>query len=127
MAATATVDNTLGTFVLGDRRAVIANIDFDASYPTGGESVTPAQFGFVTRIDFLIAEPKGGYTFVYDRANSKLLAYTTGAAHTHTENTAAAYTQNATTGASTAAAGSEVANTTNLSTLTGVRVLAIGV
>ena len=106
-------------------RPVSAQVDFDSSYPTGGESLTPSQLGLET-VAFLIAESKSGYTFEYDYTNKKLKAFTSTAAHTHTENTSATYVQNATTSSSAAAAASEVANATDLSAVTNVRVLAFG-
>lgn len=107
--ALATVDNLLGSFVVGDRRVVIADFAFDSSYPTGGESLTPANLGFTSRIDFLFAEPKSGYNFVYDRANQKLLAY-------YNDYDAVAD-----------GAHIQVPDTTNLSSLSAVRVFAVGV
>lgn len=124
-----TITNRVET-VMGDRRAITCDVAFDSSYPTGGEDLTAATLGMTT-VDFCISEAKGGRNFVYDRANSKLLAYNVAAVgtHTHTENTAGSYTQNATTaagGAVSAAALAEVADTTNLSSVTGVRIFAFG-
>lgn len=56
----------------------VADITFDSSYPTGGESLTPQMLG-LTVIDFINAPAKGGYSFEYDRTNKKLKAlYATG-------------------------------------------------
>ena len=96
-------------FVIGDRRAVIADVDFDSSYPTGGEDLLPTTLGFTSRADFVLVEPAGGYTFEYDHTNSKVIAR-------QGDNPNAA-----------AAPAVQVPNTTNLSAVTGVRVLAIGV
>lgn len=96
-------------FVIGDRRAVIADVDFDSSYPTGGEPLTAVNLGFTSRADLVIAEPAAGYTFEFDHTNSKLIAR-------QGDNANAA-----------AAPSVQVPDTTNLSTVTGVRVLAIGV
>lgn len=110
--------------------AAIVDIVFDASYPTGGEPITPQQLGLTT-IDFLLPSPAAGYIPEFDHTNLKLKMFTpTNAqvAHSHTENTAASYVQNATSavgGPVAAAAGGEVANTTDLSAVT-VRVLAMG-
>lgn len=106
MALTVTVKNN---FVIGDRRAVIADIDFDSSYPTGGEALTPETLGFTSRADFVLAEPAGGYTFEYDHSGKKLIAR-------HGDNDAVA------DGPSV-----QVPNTTDLSAVTGVRILALGV
>lgn len=59
---------------IGNMKAVVASVAFDSSYPTGGESVTPAKLG-LGKIEFLIAQPTSGYVFQWDNANSKLLAY----------------------------------------------------
>lgn len=83
--------------VSGNKRENIADVAFDSSYPTGGESLTPAQLG-LTSVDVVLSDHKAGYNFVYDKANQKLLAY------------------NGTT---------QVANTTDLSAITA-RVVAKG-
>jgi len=59
---------------IGSLRIVTGTLAFDASYPTGGEPLTPATLGLGV-IHFLIAEPNSGYVFTYDYANQKLLAY----------------------------------------------------
>lgn len=123
--------------VIGDRKMVITKVTFDSSYPTGGEAIAPSDVG-LSQIDAIFSENGLGYQFVYDRTAAKIKVRTpvaavaahthTGAAHTHTENTAASYTQNAVTasttpgaggtgGAITAAAGAEVADTTDLSSV----------
>jgi hypothetical protein len=114
----------------GNGYAVTADVTFGSSYPTGGEALTAQQFG-LSALDFVLPSPAAGYIFEFDHANKKLKAFTptrAQSAHSHTENTAATYTQNATTataGAISAAAASEVANNTNLSAVTA-RVLAVG-
>lgn len=131
---------------LGNKRGAVATLAFDSSYPTGGESLTPADLGLTTKIDYLSAEPIAGFKFQYDRANSKLKAFTNnilikgGQAAAGTA--AAAYyatdilgKEAATdktilgTAASTKGGivGAEVANTTDLSAVTGIRVFAVGV
>lgn len=62
---------------LGSAKAVVADLDFDSSYPTGGESLTPANLGLDT-IDFLLAEPQDGLVYEYDYTNEKLIAYEQG-------------------------------------------------
>lgn len=74
---------------------IIALITFDSSYPTGGEAITPAQFGLQS-IDFVSLANSGVYSFEYDYINNKVKAYTTLAA----------------------AATAEVANATNLAAVT---------
>lgn len=58
----------------GNRKEVIATVQFDSSYATGGESLTPASLGFQA-FDFVSATHAGGYSFEYDHTNSKMLAY----------------------------------------------------
>lgn len=90
----------------GNKRAVVATIAFDASYPTGGESLTAANLGLGV-IDHVTIGAKSGYVFEYDYTNSKVIAYVEEAV---------------------AAGGAllEVADTTDLATLTGVRLRAVG-
>jgi len=92
---------------IGDLRLVTGTVAFDSSYPTGGESITAAAFGLGV-VDFLIANASGGYVFFWDSANSKLIAYY----------------------ADYNAAGDgaliQVPDTTDLSALTAIPVLAIG-
>ncbi len=59
---------------VGDARLHVGTIDFDSSYPTGGESLTPANVG-LTKIDSIDFDSTSGYTFVYDHTNQKVLAY----------------------------------------------------
>ena len=54
-----------------DKAFKMADIAFDSSYANGGESITPADLGLL-RIDNMIIEPKGGYTFEYDSTNEKI-------------------------------------------------------
>lgn len=53
---------------------VIVDVDFDSSYPTGGESLTPDSVG-LGKIDFCLASPTAGYVFEYDYTNEKLKAF----------------------------------------------------
>jgi hypothetical protein len=93
--------------VFGNKRVVVANVDFDSSYPTGGEALAPSDFK-LTKFDFVVAEPKSGYVFNFDYANNKLKVF-----QGDNDNAADAPLV-------------EVANTTNLSTLTDVRLFAFG-
>lgn len=63
----------------GDRNAVRATIAFDASYPTGGESLTAEMLGLST-LDFVAIGNKSGYVFEYDYTNEKVLVYGSAAA-----------------------------------------------
>jgi hypothetical protein len=58
----------------GGVRERIVKLTFDASYPTGGESLTATDVG-LTAINFVLPTPFAGYVFEYDYANAKLLAY----------------------------------------------------
>ena len=69
------------TNFIGDQKRVIADIAFDASYPTNGEALTPADLGMYA-IDFMNASPKLGYMFEYDYTNEKLKAFMPLTAHT---------------------------------------------
>jgi len=144
--------------VFGNKRIVIADVDFDSSYPTGGESLQASDVG-LKAIDFLQATPKSGYIFEYDYTNEKLKAlYPTKsqesnlalADHTVTEDlvidagsttvtsTAAngdiisgtisvsSHSFTGTKGTVDAGPAEEVANGTDLSSLTDVRVMIIG-
>lgn len=87
------------TFVIGDHRAVIADVTFDSSYVTGGESLTQTDLGLTRTLSFVSATvATTGHTCPYDYTNSKLLAF------------------NGTT---------QIANTTDLSAVT-TRVFAVG-
>lgn len=53
-----------GPEVPGNRRFVTATVQFDASYPTGGEAVSLADLG-LTRLDFMwVSPPAGDFTYV---------------------------------------------------------------
>lgn len=62
----------------GSKRAVSGTLTFDASYPTGGESLTPANIGLgvIERITFNHGED--GYVFKYDYTNKKVMVFQTG-------------------------------------------------
>ena len=70
------------TFI-GDMKRIVADIAFDASYPTDGEPLTPDDLGLYS-IDFLNASPKLGYMFEYDYTNEKLKAFMPFKTHTPT-------------------------------------------
>lgn len=102
---------------------VIADIVL-GTYATGGEPIDPQTLGLAS-FEFVLASPSSGYHFEFDYTNKKIKAFLPTAGHSHTENTAAAYTQNTTTTASTAVTAVEVANGTNLSAV-AVRLLVVG-
>ena len=91
-----------------DRESVReGTIDFGASYPTGGESLTPANLN-LQDINHIDISSKNGYLFEYDYANKKVKVL-------YFDYDAAAD-----------GAAIEVANGTDLSALTGVRFRAYG-
>lgn len=96
----------------GNKNVRRFTVDFDASYPTGGESLTAADMALATidtagvRID-----PKSGYVFSYDYTNNTVLAYW--------------QTDPADAGGANIAL-IQVADTTDLSAVTGVTVEAKG-
>src|SRR5687768_13625282 len=59
---------------VGPLRIRVHDVDFDDSYPTGGEALTAASLG-LHEVYAVLPESKAGYVFRYDRANAKLLAY----------------------------------------------------
>jgi hypothetical protein len=104
------------------------NIDvtLDTSYPTGGYALTAADVGFTNLYVVLpMAVSSGGWAAQYDFGTEKLVVWRT-AGHTHVENTAGTYTQNATTASqSGTGAFQEVTAGTNLSTVV-VRLFVLG-
>lgn len=73
--------------VWGTKRVHIADITFDNSYPSGGESLTAADLGFANTLDAVFCEglaAKADETLAvgvkYDYTASKLVAYETAAA-----------------------------------------------
>lgn len=84
----------------------IYELDFDSSYPAGGEALDLTAD--IKNVLAVFAEGKAGYEFSYDYANKKLKAffgdYSASADGPH----------------------SEVNDTGNLSSVTGVRLLALG-
>ncbi|MFA5383992.1 MAG: hypothetical protein WC364_04910 [Eubacteriales bacterium] len=101
--ATLNVDK-VNTRQLNGVRLVTGTIDFDSNYQTGGESISVP----LNEVKGMLIENKSGFVFQYDRTNKKVLAYW------------------ADYDAVTDEALIQVANTTNLSTLTGVAFLAWG-
>ena len=60
--------------VVGDLRYADLSLAWDSSYPTGGESFTPADAG-MDAFHVVTAHQKSGYTFDMDYTNNKILAY----------------------------------------------------
>lgn len=71
MALTATIDKR-STF--GNQRVRNISVDFDNSYPMGGEPFTPRNMG-LSRVNMVIPTPKDGYSFEYDTSNEKLKVF----------------------------------------------------
>lgn len=127
---------------MGNLRWARCTIAFDSSYPTGGESFTPADLGMKT-FDVVQIQQASGLVFEYDYTNKKILAYsqgvTVGAAGAATLDD---FPVTAGPGASTISVSltnsggsathnfgtlKQVPDTNDLSTITGVRVFALGV
>lgn len=88
MALTVTVDTLHPYTVWGDRKVTFATIAFDASYPTGGLAITPADVA-MSQIDDVITEDTLGYVFHFQKSTGKIMAYagaggTIGDESTHT-------------------------------------------
>ena len=126
--------------VFGSKRIVFCDIAFDASYPTGGESLTPGDLGLSVATHVSVAG-NSGYVFEYDYTNEKVKAMTPTAAQaavttdkvTITASGSGSITdgQSCTVDATfrsavDAAAADEVGNTTDLSGVTSVKVMFIG-
>ena len=63
--------------VVGNRRVWRGTVTFDSSYPTAGEAVTPANFGFAVAIENLqIIADRGSETVQWTKATNKLMVHT---------------------------------------------------
>ena len=71
--------------VFGNKRIVTADLDMDSSYPTAGESLTPADMGLIG-FDIVLLTPQSisatadedlaadlGYSPTFDYTNNKLI------------------------------------------------------
>lgn len=123
---------------IGGAKAVVADIDFDSSYPTGGESLTAANLGLDT-VSLVLASPKSGFTYEYDYTGSKLKALCPGVVTTAagagvlddfplsgTGATAASIGLTAGNATTRFGAQVEIADTVDLSGITDVRIVAFG-
>lgn len=124
--------------VAGDLRYWSGTILFDSSYPTGGEAITAANFGFGSTIFMLSLNPNGGVIPEFDRTNLKILVRFSGGgagtSPTTLANQSVTLASGSTTVTSTSAnpaitmtpgIGVEVGSTANLSTVT-FQVFALG-
>jgi len=133
MALTLTVKDRT---VFGNKRIVIVDVDFDSSYPSGGETLNASDLG-LSSIDF-VSPPssKDGYLFDYDYTNSKLKVFypvkevadtlVIDAGTTTVTSTAANGDIISGTPGITRSVGEEVPNGTDLSALTAVRLFVFG-
>lgn len=64
--------------VIGDCRLITGEIQFDNSYPTGGEAITAAELGFDKSVFelFFNHDPAASRIPVYDKANGKIKLFT---------------------------------------------------
>ena len=126
----------------GNLALVTGIIAFDSSYATGGELLAAADIGLST-VAYLVAHPTKGFAFEYDYTNGKLMAYSQGAAHAAQAavtlddyavtagpgvSSGISISRDTGAGAVTSRWGplKEIASTDDLSTVTGVRFLAVG-
>ena len=71
--ASLTVDNKIN-ISLGNKKMVVAQVDFDDSYAFGGESFDYTAHGFVS-VDTVKFIDQKGYTFEYDYTNKKVKVF----------------------------------------------------
>lgn len=102
-------NTTTGSYArsVGNEYETRKTIAFDSSYPTGGEAITAADLGFSVFPTDVRIEPAAGFVFEMDYANKKILAY---------------WVDTTVDGAALA----QVPDTTDLSAVTGVRVVSRG-
>lgn len=125
--------------VVGNIRYVAGTFDFDSSYPTGGEAVDLGTLG-LEKVEAMVVTGKSGVIFEYNYTDNKVVAVfptggagTPGSALATPDGVAASGSSSATAVDATTptvvlnpGVGKEVANTQNLSTLTGVKFVAFG-
>jgi len=75
MALTVTLDSRFPNLLKGENLGIATGtIQFDSSYPTGGEALTDLSKYFKD-LYCVITDVKGGISTGYDRSADKLLAY----------------------------------------------------
>ena len=75
IASAAITVNSIHYSTIGTRKLITADIDLDASYRNGGESLTPAMLS-LSKVDFLLAScDLDGYLLQYDYSAEKLVVY----------------------------------------------------
>ena len=110
--------------VIGTRKMIVLDITFDSSYPTGGEALDLTDY--VGTIESVTIEQKDGYQFMYDRANKKVKVFSPTLDVVIVDSDGPAASDNnlvAELDGTTANRATEVANLTNLSTLSTTIVL----
>lgn len=60
---------------LGNKRMLVAQVDFDSAYAFGGEALDYTAYGF-NSVSSVKLTAQGGYTFEYDYTNKKIKAFT---------------------------------------------------
>lgn len=110
MALTITLLND-GKISTGGKIAVLATVAFDSSYPTGGEAIAASDLGLST-IDVLIPNQRNGHIIEWDKTNAKLLVYR--------------QSDIGSTVSIAATPFSEASNAIDLSSITGVDIIAWG-
>ena len=75
MALTTTIDRVTGPFAMANRQAVIFQLTPDSAWLAAGEALSKSALGFTARVDLVLFDQAGGYTFAYDYTNEKVLAY----------------------------------------------------
>lgn len=101
-----TLTNISKPYSTGDRFVTVTKVALDNSYPTGGYSLKPTDLGFAATTDpeFTVSIDEAlGWGAVYDYVNQKLMLY-----------------------AGTATTSAQVTNTTDVSAVTAMRVVATG-
>lgn len=135
----ALVTSNLDMYSIGNRRMHRFDVAFDSVYPTGGETLSLGPIR-LRDIDMMMISPTDGYLFEYDYTNTKIKVLTpvgevldsldlrvqVGATAVQSTSINGQIIDHDGRAAIDAAPGSEVAQNTDLSTLTGVRCLAIG-
>jgi hypothetical protein len=114
--------------IMGNKKVVRADIQFDASYPAAGEPLAPGDLGMGS-FDLVLVAPSGGLMFEFIHSTDKVKAWfpTGGAATTTLADPTVAVASGGTAVTSTAAQpdltetsgrGKEPGATTDLSTIT---------
>lgn len=76
MALTVSNVDSFSQDVWGRHRVAVVEVTFDSSYPTGGESFTPADAG-MAEFSLVLVSPDSSpaYQFAYDYSAQKILVF----------------------------------------------------